>query len=177
MERTAEERIGAGYGAAFGVLLLWVAMTAMIDSRWCGDIVCRGGLHLWQPEPITLEWRPFVDNPAAGAASGEVETAVCPRRRPEAPGAILEDAPLPRWFGRSSAPGLFACVRVGADGKVVRAYLVGSSGLSADEAGALLSSIRHWQFDPSDDGAGWQRVRLSAPLPEAPELESIPMLL
>ena len=178
MYRTLEERVGAGYGAMGGLLLLWCVMTMIVDSGWCGSRLCRVGWHVTGDQAVMLSWQPFVQNPFDGNGQPIADRGpYCPARRPPASMALIE-APLPFGFDprAGEAQGLFACVLVGRDGRVRAAYLL-SSGLGRSRAGALLRSIREdWRFRPMPGGdAGWQRVRLfdTALAPASPSHEVV----
>jgi hypothetical protein len=130
----------------------------------------RPGLAFAASEPapwVSIDiWRPFIDNPGAGARPSERE-ARCPAPQAMDSSYALAAAPLPDgWDPHSERQGaLYACVLVAPDGKVREARLLAGTGHPALDRELVDAIHRSWRFRlvaAEAKAASWQRVRLDA---------------
>jgi hypothetical protein len=169
---TSSFSLGGASGALFLTLMQLASVEATLSRSWCAALYCRGGGRPvaagpgggeWPVLPLTLAWEPYVDNPGRGEGGPR-----CPAPRARGgdpyPPDLLE-APLPPGYVpvSPSAPELFACVRIGAEGEVAAIRLLGSSGRRKVDKSIVLLARGAWRFaSPGEGDKGrWQRVRLS----------------
>ena len=175
------ERIAAGYGATFGLLLLWTTMSMALDARfWCAFDTCRGferddGRVSMMLPPSA--WSPFIDNPGEPWMEG-VDAPLCPGPAAATPNAVLVEAPLPSGFdpGADPADPLYACVRLGPGAGIEEVRLLRSTGSRPRDRRLIAAIVGQWRFRidwPVDAGARWHRVRLN----QGPVAGSFPAIL
>ena len=121
-----------------------------------------------EPEPwVSIDiWRPFIDNPGAGAHPSERE-ARCPAPQATDASYALAAAPLPDdWDPHREREGaLYVCVLLARDGKVREARLLAGTGRAALDRELVDTIHRSWRFRlvaREAQGVSWQRVRLDA---------------
>jgi hypothetical protein len=111
-------------------------------------------------------WRPFIDNPGAGAKPSERE-AECPAPQAQDAAYVLAAAPLPDgWNPHGEREGaLYACVLVAGEGTVREARMLAGTGRSPLERELVETIRRSWRFRlvaHQPQPPSWQRVRLDA---------------
>ncbi|TFI60249.1 hypothetical protein E2493_00615 [Sphingomonas parva] len=168
MRLTVGEHVASGYGALFGLLLLWVAMTMALNAgQWCPYRECRGFLPSGGASirviPIS-QWKPFVDDPGEFPVPAAAEPH-CPSPAVGS-SVVLAEAPLPEGFDPTADQGrpLFACVRLSESGRVIEARLLGSTNMPGVDKRLTKGIKRTWRFRADNspiDSARWHRVRLN----------------
>jgi TonB family protein len=136
----------------------WFRLLPCIDCHWAPPTVVVGG------------WSPFIEN--LGEGDRPAERSRCPG--PQRPGTPfqLDRAPLPaefRPFDYSDT--VLACVRLDSAGSIRSVRLISGTGKARLDRALVRAIVRKWRFEPREGieaRPGWQRIRLSSRIPEAP---------